>query len=278
METEKSKELRRLALKIRMEAMREFRAAGSGHIGGVMSIADTIAALYGGIMRIDPKRPDWEDRDKLVCSKGHAGPAVYAALALKGFFPLKELETLNQPGTRLPSHCDRQKTPGIDMTTGSLGQGGSLAAGLALGEKIKGKNAFVYVIFGDGELDEGQIWESVMFSAAHRLDNLVFLIDENKKQLDGTTEEVLSLGDIESKFRSFGCQVRRVKGNDPVAVYEALEETKQQNGQPHALILDTIKGAGIPWVETLPANHHLAISREQADETIDMLQKQLNEV
>ena len=171
------KELNDFALDIRIATVDCLRSRGFGHIGGSLSIADLLAVLYGSVMRYDPKNPRWPERDKLVCSKGHAGPGVYAALALKGFFPYEELKTLNIPGTNLPSHCDRNKTPGIDMTTGSLGQGTSLAVGIALGDKLKGRDSRTFLIVGDGEADEGQVWEAAMFTAAKKVTNLMWFID-----------------------------------------------------------------------------------------------------
>ena len=189
------KELQRFALEVRIGAVEEFKARGFGHVGGSLSIADAVAVLYGAVMKYDPKNPKMEDRDKLICSKGHAGPAIYAALGLKGFFPYEDIKTLNQPGTNFPSHCDRKKTPGIDMTTGSLGQGTSLAVGMALGDKLKGRSSRTFLIVGDGEINEGQVWEAAMFTAAKKVTNLVWLIDNNKKQLDGYTEDILNGAD-----------------------------------------------------------------------------------
>ena len=208
------KELQRFALEIRIGAVEEFKARGFGHVGGSLSVADALAVLYGAVMKYDPKNPKMEDRDKLVCSKGHAGPSVYAALGLKGFFPYEDIKTLNQPGTNFPSHCDRQKTPGVDMTTGSLGQGTSLAVGMAMGDKLKGRDSRTFLIVGDGESDEGQVWEAAMFTAAKKVTNLVWLIDNNKKQLDGYTKDILDSGDLRAKFEAFGFEAVRNDGND----------------------------------------------------------------
>ena len=194
MDQKEVKALKAFALRIRLAALDAIHSIGSGHVGGALSIADALAVLYGREMNVRPEDPKWPDRDKLVCSKGHAGPGVYGTLALKGFFPYEELKTLNKNGTRLPSHCDRNKTPGIDVTTGSLGQGTSQAAGLALGDRLKGRKNRVFLIVGDGEMDEGQCWESFAFAAAHKLSNLVVLIDWNKKQLDGYCDDVLPMG------------------------------------------------------------------------------------
>lgn len=275
MKAELKKELSNFAVDIRIGAMEQFKARGFGHVGGVMSIADAIAVLYGAVMDYDPHDPCWDGRDKLVCSKGHAGPALYAALALKGFFDKSYWKSLNQGGTRLPSHCDMNLTPGIDMTTGSLGQGASTAVGLALGEKLRGRHARVFLILGDGELDEGQVWEAAMFASKYRLGNLIVLIDENKKQLDGTTEEIMELGDIVEKFKAFGFDTVRVPGNDIEAVYEAVMAAKSAcaTGRPHAIVLDTVKGSGIKFVEDMELNHHITISEQQATQAIEELEK-----
>ncbi len=270
------KELERLALEIRIGAVEEFKARGFGHIGGSLSVADALAVLYGVVMNVDPKNPLWEDRDKLVCSKGHAGPAVYAALARKGFFPYEELKTLNQPGTNLPSHCDRKKTPGIDMTTGSLGQGTSLAVGMALGDRLKGRMGRTYLIVGDGELNEGQVWEAAMFSAAKKVTNLVWLIDNNKKQLDGYTQDILDSGNLRLKFEAFGFEAVSIDGNDLEQLYMTLSKDVQD--RPLAVIMDTTKGKGIEEVEETMANHSMAMSEETYDRWLQELKRQLDDI
>lgn len=270
------KELERLALEIRIGAVEEFKARGFGHIGGSLSVADALAVLYGAVMNVDPKNPLWEGRDKLVCSKGHAGPAVYAALARKGFFPYEELKTLNQPGTNLPSHCDRKKTPGIDMTTGSLGQGTSLAVGMALGDRLKGRMGRTYLIVGDGELNEGQVWEAAMFSAAKKVTNLVWLIDNNKKQLDGYTQDILDSGDLRLKFEAFGFDAVSIDGNDLEQLYMTLSKDVQD--RPLAVIMDTTKGKGIEEVEETMANHSMAVTDETYDRWLRELKQQLDDI
>ena len=268
------RELQKFAIQIRMGVAEQIKARGFGHIGGSLSVVDALAVLYGSVMRVDPRNPAWPQRDKLVCSKGHAGPAVYAALALKGFFPYEQLRTLNQPGTSLPSHCDRQKTPGVDMTTGSLGQGTSLAAGMALGDKLKGRENRIYLIVGDGECNEGQVWEAAMFTAAKKLTNLIWLIDDNKKQLDGYTADVLAPFDLEEKFRSFGFDAVRIDGNDVGQIHAAL--TAPIGEKPRAIVLDTMKGKGIPDVENTFANHSMNVGPEVCDRWLQELQAQLD--
>ena len=267
------KELQRFALEVRIVAVEEFKARGFGHVGGSLSIADAVAVLYGAVMKYDPKNPKMEDRDKLICSKGHAGPAIYAALGLKGFFPYEDIKTLNQPGTNFPSHCDRKKTPGIDMTTGSLGQGTSLAVGMALGDKLKGRSSRTFLIVGDGEINEGQVWEAAMFTAAKKVTNLVWLIDNNKKQLDGYTEDILNSGDLREKFAAFGFDAVRIDGNDIPQLYEAL--TKKAEDKPIAIILDTVKGKGVKEVEETMANHSMTMTGEVYDKWLDGLKEEL---
>jgi len=267
-------ELKKFALQIRIGIVEQMKARGFGHIGGSLSVADTLAALYGGVMRIDPANPAWPERDKLVCSKGHAGPAVYATLALKGYFPYEMLKTLNQPGTNLPSHCDRKKTPGVDMTTGSLGQGTSLAAGMALGDRLAGRDSRVFLIVGDGELNEGQAWEAAMFTAAKKLTGLTWIIDANKRQLDGWTEDIISSFDFEEKFRAFGFDACTVKGDDVTALYEIL--SAPVGDKPRAVVLDSIKGAGIADVENTVANHSMQPAADLFDKWLAELRSQLD--
>ena len=267
------KELQRFALEIRIGAVEEFKARGFGHVGGSLSVADALAVLYGAVMKYDPKNPKMEDRDKLVCSKGHAGPSVYAALGLKGFFPYEDIKTLNQPGTNFPSHCDRQKTPGVDMTTGSLGQGTSLAVGMAMGDKLKGRDSRTFLIVGDGESDEGQVWEAAMFTAAKKVTNLVWLIDNNKKQLDGYTKDILDSGDLRAKFEAFGFEAVRIDGNDLVQLYDAL--TKKAEDKPIAVILDTVKGKGVKEVEETMGNHSMNVPAETYDKWLGELRAEL---
>lgn len=263
MEQAKKKELQAMAVRIRLAALEAIHSVGSGHLGGALSIADVLAVLYGAEMKIDPQNPQWADRDKLVCSKGHAGPAVYGALAVKGYFPYEELKTLNRPGTRLPSHCDRTKTPGVDMTTGSLGQGASLAAGMALGDRLKGRPSRTFLLVGDGESNEGQVWEALAFASAKRLSNLVVLLDWNKRQLDGWTEDVYPMGDYVAKLSAFGFDTEKVDGHDVEAVAAALARTRRGGNRPYAIVLDTVKGAGIQEVADIPMNHSISVSDSQ---------------
>jgi len=267
--------VRRLAADIRIHTIRAMEKFGAGHIGGSVSIADILAVLYGRVLRYKAEDPSWEDRDFLVLSKGHCGPALYAALALSGFFPMDWLDTLNQGGTRLPSHCDRNQTPGIDATTGSLGQGISIACGLAQGVALKNKSNLTYAIVGDGELQEGQVWEAVQFSVNRKLDRLVILVDDNGKQLDGPTisKEI----DLAGKFKSFGCEVHKVNGQDVEVIATLLEKIRDSKGnsKPIVVILQTIKGCGCIFAEEKELNHHMPVSAEDANRAVDEIERRL---
>ena len=264
-----NKELRVFAEEIRVETLREIGHLGFGHIGGALSIVELLAVLYGGEMRIDPKNPDMENRDRLVVSKGHSGPSVYATLALCGYFPKEMLLTLNQGGTHLPSHCDRTKTPGIDMTTGSLGQGISTAIGLALASKIKKTDNYTYLILGDGECDEGQIWEGAAFAPHFKLDNLIAFVDLNKQQLDGACDDILYMGDMVDKWTSFGWNTVKINGHDIEAIKQAIENAKKVKGKPSMIILDTIKGNGCELAEQTFPCHHMKFKPEQIAPSIE---------
>ncbi len=268
---QKIKELEKFAAEIRIETIKEMGNLGFGHLGGAMSVVETLAVLYGGVMKIDPENPNWEDRDWLVCSKGHAGPAIYATLAIKGYFPMEELETLNKPGTNLPSHCDRNKTVGIDMTTGSLGQGASLAMGVALGNRMDGRENTVYLILGDGELQEGQVWEGALFAGHRKLDNLIAFVDNNKQQLDGYTEDICRMGDVAAKFESFGWHAQDIDGSNVAEIFEAVEKAKNVKGKPSVIVLDTVKGKGCCFAEGIVDNHHVTINKEQMEQALSVL-------
>lgn len=257
------KDIKKFATQIRMETVKEIAECGFGHIGGALSVTDVIAVLYSGVMRVDSNQPNLKGRDKLVMSKGHAGPALYAALALRGFFPMEMLKTLNKPGTKLPSHCDRQLTPGIDMTTGSLGQGVSSAIGLALAQKMDGEDSRTYLFVGDGELNEGQVWEGAMFAPFHKLDNLTMFVDCNDKQLDGTTKDVLDLGDVPAKFKAFGWNVITIDGHDVEAIIAAIDTAHKTKDVPTCVVMNTVKGKGVKFVEEMDLNHHITMNREQ---------------
>jgi len=252
-------EQERFAARIRLETVKQVGVRGFGHLGGALSVVDALAVLYGGVMQINPKNPNMPGRDQLVMSKGHAGPALYSTLALAGFFPMDWLETLNQPGSRLPSHCDRKLTPGVDMTTGSLGQGASTAVGLALAQQMDGVGARTYLFLGDGECNEGQVWEAAMFAAQHKLDNLIAFVDKNGKQLDGRTEEIMDMGDIEEKFHSFGWHTQTIDGHEIAAINAAIGSAHLERDKPSCIILNTVKGQGASSISDVELNHHMVV-------------------
>ena len=266
---EKMQELRVFAEQIRLETLKIIGARGFGHVGGSMSLAETMAVVYGAYMNIDPKNPRWEDRDWFVLSKGHAGPVMYATLGLKGFYPVSDAYQLNQPGTIFPSHTDRNKTPGVDLTTGSLGQCIGEAVGAAVGLKTQGKNSRVYVAVGDGESDEGAVWEAAQFAAHYKLDNLICFVDDNKRQLDGAVDKVMSHGKgIAAKFDAFGWNVITVAdGNDVEQIYDAVADALKVKNMPSCIVLNTIKGKGATFAESTGA-HSSQPSKEEWDEAI----------
>ncbi|WP_434639536.1 transketolase [Klebsiella sp. I138] len=268
-------EVTQLARDIRVATLKSLTNLGFGHYGGSMSVVETLAVLYGAVMKIDPADPDWPERDNFVLSKGHAGPALYSTLAIKGYFPQEELSTLNHNGTRLPSHPDRLKTRGVDATTGSLGQGISIAGGMALSHKLAGRPNRVFCIVGDGELNEGQCWEAFQFIAHHRLNNLTVFVDWNKLQLDGKLDEIIRAFNLEDKFRAFGFDAVTVKGDDIPGLLAVVQPVPPVDARPRVVILDSVKGQGVPYLEQLSNNHHLRLTDEMTaalNETIRQLE------
>ena len=262
-------DLSKKAKQLRRDVMKCIAGVGVGHIGGALSIIEILTALYYREMNVDPSRPDMENRDRLILSKGHAGPALYAVLADKGYFPKEWLDTLNQLGTNLPSHCDMKKTPGVDMTTGSLGQGFSCAVGVALGGRIKKSDAWVYTIIGDGESQEGQIWEAAMYAAHIKLGNLIAFCDCNNLQIDGYVSEINTLGEIGSKWRSFGWDVHEINGHSFEEIFAAIKESKLSRDKPHMIICGTVKGKGVSFVEKAgPANHNMTLSADELEQAL----------
>ena len=275
MDVKKCKEIKIFANEIRIEILKMLAEAGSGHAGGALDLADLVAVLYSGAMKIDPKDPGWADRDYLVMSKGHAGPVLYAALALKGYFPMEELATLNKPGTHLPSHCDRLKTPGIDMTAGSLGQGIGVAAGIALGNQLAGRDNYTFCIVGDGEMDEGSVWEALIQAPQHKLNRFIVIVDNNGLQIDGPTREVADLGDISQKAAAFGWCVTDVDGHDVEQIEAAIESCKQA-GRPAFINLHTIKAKGWGQYESQVGSHYInSITKEAVAEPIEKLEAEI---
>lgn len=258
---------------IRKSVLEMIAHLGVGHVGGSLSIVDVLTVLYYKHMRINPQDPKMVGRDRLIISKGHSGPALYAVLADLGYFPKEWLLTLNQSNTKLPSHCDMNLTPGVDMTTGSLGQGFSAAVGVALGSRIKNDKATIYTIIGDGESQEGQIWEAAMFAGNQHLNHLIAFTDLNDAQIDGPTNEINPIYPIDKKWKAFGWNVIVVQdGNDVFQIDEAIIQAKRSRKRPTMILLKTIKGKGVSWIESMGyANHNFNLSKEQLESALKEL-------
>ncbi|MFA7127744.1 MAG: transketolase [Sphaerochaeta sp.] len=265
------KELKQRALEIRKLTIEEIGNFGSGHIGGSMSIVELLTYLYYHEMRIDPANPRKDDRDRFVCSKGHAGPAVYATLASKGYFPIEDLKTLNQGGTKLPSHCDMTKTPGVDFTGGSLGQGFSAAVGIALGQKIRKMDAHTFAVIGDGESQEGQIWEAAETAAQWKLGNLIAFTDFNRLQLDGFTSDIVNMDNIDARWLGFNWHVQRVNGHNFAELDRAIQAAKKVLDRPSMIIMDTVKSYGFIPGENITGNHSMAYDMSVATKAVEDL-------
>ena len=272
------KELAVKACQIRMGVIEGTFNAKSGHPGGSLSIADVLAYLYFKEMNVDPKNPKWEDRDRFVLSKGHCAPGLYAALALRGFFSVDELKTLRHPGAMLQGHPDMKGTPGVDMSTGSLGQGISAACGMALSAKLSNKDYRVYAILGDGEIEEGQVWEASMFAAHNKLDNLCILVDNNGLQIDGRITEVCSPEPIDKKFEAFGFNVIIIDAHDFDSIEAAYEKAKTVKGKPTAIISKSTKGKGVSFMEDKVEWHGSAPNTEQYKIAMEELETTLNSI
>lgn len=266
-------ELQKIANEVRKDILTEVYHAKSGHPGGSLSVADILTCLYFEEMNVDPKNPGWADRDRLVLSKGHATPALYAVLAEKGYFPKEELKTLRALGSRLQGHPNMNDTPGVDMTSGSLGQGVSAAVGMALSAKLTGDSYRVYAVLGDGELEEGQVWEAMMFAGNKGLDNLVVVVDSNGIQLDGTVEEINSPQPIDEKMKAFHLHPIVVDGHDFDQLHRAFEEAKTVKGCPTAIIAKTVKGKGVSYMENQVSWHGTAPNQEQYEKAMEELEK-----
>ena len=275
MEQEKLNRLKKIATEIRLDIIEEVHSAKSGHPGGSLSIADIITYLYYEEMNIDPKNPNWADRDRFVLSKGHTAPALYAVLAEKGYFPKEELKKLRQVDSFLQGHPDMKITPGVDMTTGSLGLGISAACGMALAAKIDGKDYRTYAILGDGETEEGQVWEACMFAAHYKLDNLCILIDLNGLQIDGPIAEVMNPAPHAEKLKAFGFHVITIDGHDFDQIAAAYAEAKTVKGKPTAIVANTVKGKGVSYMENQVSWHGAAPNDEQYEQAIAELKAAL---
>ncbi len=273
MEDQELAKLQAKATEVRKAVIEAIGSLGIGHIGGCLSIVETLVILYYKFLRVDPAEPRKPDRDKLVLSKGHAGPTLYAILADLGFFPRQWLATLNRGGSRLPSHCDMNLTPGVDMTTGSLGHGLSAAVGMALGHRLDGLPGRIYAIIGDGECNEGQVWEAAMAAAQFGLDNLIGFLDYNKMELDGRLEEVMDIADITAKWVSFNWAVQRIDGHDYRQLERAILQAQAQRGRPSMIVLDTIKGKGCSFAENRVESHHMVFDLAMAREAIALLDR-----
>lgn len=263
------KELQEMARTIRTDVLTMVHKAGSGHPGGSLSMAEVTAALYfGGIMKLDPKNPDWEGRDRFILSKGHAAPVIYSALARKGFFPVEELWTLRKLGSSLQGHPHKHSTPGLDCSSGSLGQGLSIANGLAIGFKKQGKSNRVFCMLGDGEMQEGQVWEAMMTASQQKLDNVCAILDHNLVQLDGNVPDIKDLGDIAAKWHDFGWNVIQLDGHDMEQVMAAFRLAEAYKGKPTVLIARCIKGKGVSFMENDSNWHGAAPNKEQYEQAM----------
>ncbi len=268
-------ELQKIACRIRMGIIEGTFCAKSGHPGGSLSIADDLAYLYWKELRIDPKNPACPDRDRMVLSKGHCAPGLYAALALRGYFPLEELKSLRHIGALLQGHPDMKHIPGVDMSSGSLGQGVSAACGMALAGKIDGKDYRVYTILGDGEIEEGQVWEAAMFAAHYQLDNLCAIVDNNGLQIDGPVDQVMSPYPITDKFAAFGWNVLTVDAHDFDQLEAAFNAAKTVKGKPTVIVQKSVKGKGVSFMENQVSWHGAAPNAEQYETAMTELKAAL---
>ena len=278
MTVQEKKQLMATACKVRMNAIRGVHAAKAGHPGGSLSAADMFTYLYFKEMNIDPTNPKWEDRDRFVLSKGHTAPGLYATLALRGFFPVEDMDSLRQIGSHLQGHPNMNETPGVDMSTGSLGQGISAAAGMALAAKYLKKDCRVYTLLGDGEIQEGQVWEAMMFAAHYKLDNLCVIIDNNGLQIDGKVADVMSPYPIPEKLAAFGFEVVEIDGHDFDQIEAAFEKAKATKGKPFGIVMKTTKGKDVSFMENNAGWHGKAPNDDEYAQAMSELQAKLAEV
>jgi transketolase len=263
-----------IAKQMRIDIVEMLAAAGSGHPGGSLSATDILAVLYFDKMNIDPANPIDPDRDRLVLAKGHAAPALYAALAQKGFFPREDLVTLRKSDSYLQGHPNMQTTPGVEMSTGSLGQGLSVANGMALAGRLDNRDYYVYCIMGDGEIEEGQVWEAAMSAGHYGLDHVIAFVDHNHLQIDGNNDEVMTISPVEDKFRAFGWNVMTIDGHDYDAISDAVDAAKASTGKPTLIVAETVKGKGVSFMENQVGWHGVAPTAEQAKEAVAELMAQ----
>ena len=276
-----SQELNQLSItacKVRMGIIESTHAAKCGHPGGSMSAAEMFTYLYFKELNVDPANPKWDDRDRFVLSKGHTAPGLYSALALRGFFPVEDLLTLRKVGSYLQGHPNMNSVPGVDMSTGSLGQGISAACGMALAAKVKGKTNRVYTLLGDGEIQEGQVWEACMFASHYKLDNLCVIIDNNGLQIDGNVAKVMSPYPIVDKLEAFGFHVEAIDGHDFDQIEAALNMAKTVKGKPTAIVMSTVKGKGVSFMENNAGWHGVAPNDAQFEQAMCELNAKLSEL
>ena len=278
MTSQEKKQLCIAACKVRMGIIESTHAAKCGHPGGSMSAADMFTYLYNKVLNVDPANPKWEDRDRFVLSKGHTAPGLYAALAYRGFFPVEDLLTLRKAGSYLQGHPNMNSVPGVDMSTGSLGQGISAACGMALAGKVDGKDYRVYTLLGDGEIQEGQVWEACMFAAHYKLDIFVAIVDNNGLQIDGEVAKVMSPYPIDQKLEAFGFHVQVIDGHDFDQIESALNAAKQVKGKPSAIVMKTVKGKGVSFMENLASWHGVAPNDAQYEQAMAELRQTLAEL
>ncbi|MBZ4666016.1 transketolase [Mahella sp.] len=276
MQQNKIEFLEEKAKQVRADIICSLASANSGHTGGSLSATDILVALYFEVMNVRPDQPKWPDRDRLVLSKGHAAPALYAVLAHKGYFSRDHLWTLRQVGSILQGHPDMKRTPGVDMSTGSLGQGISAANGMALAGKIDKKDYRVYALLGDGELEEGEVWEAAMTAAHYKLDNLTAFVDHNHLQIDGFVTDVKSPEPVDEKFKAFGWNVLYINGHDMNEILEAVEQAKATKGKPTVIIAETVKGKGVSFMECQAGWHGIAPNAQQKEQALKELGAEIN--
>jgi len=264
-------ELEKMARQLRRDVITMIATAGSGHPGGSLSAADIVTALYFKVMHHDPKNPQWPDRDRFVLSKGHAAPILYAALAECGYFPVEELSTLRKLGSRLQGHTDRTLTPGVEMSAGSLGQGLSYGIGIALAGRLDKRDYRVYVLLGDGECDEGQVWEAAMFAPHHRMDNITAIVDHNDLQLDGRVCDMMGIEPLADKWRAFNWHVLEIDGHDMGEILKALKKAGDVKGKPTVIIAHTVKGKGVSFMEGNVDFHGKAPNPQETEQALKEL-------
>ncbi|MBA7482469.1 Apulose-4-phosphate transketolase subunit A [subsurface metagenome] len=267
------RDLKKKAITIRQEIIKMTSKANSGHLGGSLSCVDILVALYFHQLKCNPQNPSWPDRDRFILSKGHAAPALYATLALRGYFPKEELSTFRDINSRLQGHPDNRKTPGVEASTGSLGQGLSVGIGMALGFKLANRGNYVYVLVGDGELNEGQMWEAAMFANHYKINNVTVLVDRNHGQNDGRTKEIMSLEPISTKWAAFGWNVLEIDGHNIKDILDILDRSMEDRGKPVAIIAETVKGKGVPLIEGNNDYHARPLPDELVSQAVEELER-----